>query len=147
MSASVSSDPSPQPRRRSGINITIFSDAGELVKIDDVLVDQTLQKCLISRALVDDLVAEYQVLKEGFALDDGEMVRPIIGNVELQWHRRGSGKPYIEIFDVLDTTSPLVVLRKIPEEEASEVFSLGLEMQTEGIFLDLSFEGAAPALR
>ncbi len=134
MSASISSQPSRQARRRSGINITVFSDTGELVKIDDVLVDETLQKCLISRALVDDLAAEYQLLKKGFALDDDEDVRPIIGNVELQWHRRGSGKPYIEIFDVVDTTSSLVVLKRIAEEDASEVFSLGLEMQTEGKF-------------
>lgn len=132
MSVSVLSDHSRQTRRRSGINITVFSDAGELVKIDDVLVDETLQKCLISRALVNDLTAEYQPLKIGSALDDGEEIRPTVGNVELQWHRRGSGKPYIEIFDVVDTTSSLVVLRRIPEEDASEVFSLGLEMQTEG---------------
>ena len=127
---------SHQRRRKSGISIIVFADTGEIIKVDDVSIDVSLQTCLISKSLVNELGVEYRAFQQGFAPDDVEDIKPIIGKVELQWHRRESGKPYTEIFDVVDTTSSLVVLRSIPEEEGSEVFSLGLEEQTEGMASD-----------
>lgn len=126
-------------RTRSGVDVAVFADTEEIVKVDNVLVDESLPMSLISKSMVNDLGVEYEAAEHGDCQDeDSDEVKTIIGKVELQWHRRGSGRSHRELFNVVDTTSSLFVLKSLPKE-GSEVFSFGLDQVTEGNRTTVSF--------
>lgn len=116
------------------IDLSIYTDKLKVFNRDKVPVDRALQVCIISKAVVvNRLDVEYNPIQKRSIKDATSTVHSLIGNVELQWHKKDSCKTQIHTFYVVDSTSEWVRMgmNAVPKPSESDVDTLGLQNQTD----------------
>lgn len=118
----------------SRIEITVFASEAQTEESTTALVDNSLPVSLIARGLVHRLNVRYEEYRQSPVEDSQKELHNPQGHVELYLHRSDVPKSRLETFYIVDSVKT-VVLRTaaVPEKEESNVLTLGLEPQTEGM--------------
>ena len=116
------------------VNITVFASEAQTEENTTAVVDNFLPVSLIAKDLVRRLQVRYEEHRQGPVEDSQKRIHNPLGCVELHLHRSDVPKSRLETFYIVDSVKT-VVLRTaaVPEREESNVLTLGLEPQTEGM--------------